>query len=104
MLKFRPKVTEVGIQAKKYYCEIRKPGWLGLIYKVQAHETLTDLEYQNYQQLEREILNAVNQRATLIDGLTRNRSDSARFSYMGCIFMVKYSGGVGKIVAIQRET
>jgi len=97
------RVIEASVQAKKYYCEIRKPGWLGIVYKVQGHVALSEIEYQNYQQLEREMLNIVNQKASLISGLTRSNRNTARFSYLGCIFVVRYTNGVGKIIAVQRE-
>ncbi len=96
-------VKNATVIAKKRYCEIRKPGWLEIIYKIEAKEALTDIEYQNYQQLEREMLNIVNGKAELISGLTKNNRSSARYSYVGCIFVVKYAGSVGKIVTVQRE-
>lgn len=96
-------VGSATVTAKKNYCEIRKPGWLGIVYKVQTKEALTDDEYKKYSQLEREMLNIVNGKAELISGLTKNNKNNARFSYMDCIFVVKYTGGKGKIVNVQRE-
>lgn len=97
------KVTEVALIAKQRYCEIKRSCWLGLVYKVQARESLTDTEHSTWQQLEREILNIVNQKASLVSGLTHNNRNSARFSYMGCIYIVKVDGNVGKIINVQRE-
>lgn len=98
------KVNSVTVTAKKNYCEIRKPGWLGIVYKIQAKIALTEDEYKKYSQLEREMLNAVNNKAELISGLTKNNKNNARFSYIDCIFIVKYIGGKGKIVNVQRES
>lgn len=97
------KVTEVTVTAKQHYCEIRRPCWLGIVYKIQAKESLTDAEYKNWQQLEREMLNATNQRATLISGLTNNNRTNVRCSYMGCIFIIRVTGKTGKIINVQRE-
>lgn len=96
-------VQQVSFSAKKKYCEIMRPGWLGLLYKVQGRQPLSNTEYVNYKQLEREILNVVNRKAVLISGLTSNNRKTARFEHMGCIFIVKYNRGMGKIVTVQRE-
>jgi len=96
-------ITEVTVTAKKHYCEIRRPNWLNLVYKIQAREALTDNEYNTWKQLEREMINVVNQKAMLISGLTCNNYENARFSCMGCIFIVKVNGKTGKVINVQRE-
>lgn len=96
-------IKEVSFLAKKRYCELRRPHWLGIIYKVQERLGLSAAERQTYEQLEREMLNIVNGKATLISGLTRNNTKSARFDYDGCIFVVRYERGLGRIVTIQRD-
>jgi len=97
------KVSEVSFLAKKRYCEIVRPGWLGLLYKVQNRQQLSNTEYANYEQLKREMLNVVNRKAILISGRTNNNRKTARFEHLSCVFIVKYSRGVGKIVTVQRE-
>lgn len=96
-------IRYVTVTAKKRYCEIKKPGWLGIVYKIQAKEPLTDNEYKKYQQLEREMLNIVNGKADLISGLTKNNPNKARFCFSSCIFIVKYTRNVGKIITVQQE-
>jgi len=97
------KVTEATVTAKQRYCEIRRPCWLGIVYKIQARESLTDAEYKDWKQLEREMLNAANQKATLISGLTVNNKENVKCSYMNCIFVIKVIGKIGKIINVQRE-
>lgn len=97
------RITSATVTAKRRYCEIRKPNWLGLVYKMQAREPLTDVEYDNWQQLEREMLNIVNHKASLTSGLTRNNKKNARYSYMGCVFIVKVNSSFGKIINVERE-
>ena len=96
-------IREISFLAKKRYCEIRRPHWLGIIYKIQERLGLSAAERQTYEQLEREMLNIVNGKAALICGLTRNNNKSARFSYDGCVFVVKYERGVGRVVTTQRD-
>lgn len=97
------RITEVTVTAKRHYCEIRRPDWLGLVYKIEAREQLTDKEHNTWKQLEREIINVVNQKAALISGLTQNNRENARFSHMGCVFIVKISGNTGRVINVQRE-
>lgn len=97
-------VKEVSFLAKKRYCEIKRPHWLGIIYKVQDRRGLSATDRRNYEQLEREILNIVNGKATLISGLTRNNRKSARFTHRGCIFIVRYNRGLGKVITVQKDT
>ena len=96
-------IKYVSFLAKKRYCEIQRPHWLGIVYKVQDREKLSANERQNYEQLEREMLNIVNGKAELISGLTRNNRSNARYCYAGCVYVVKYSRGVGKIITVQRD-
>ncbi len=96
-------IRYVTITAKRHYCEMRKPGWLGIIYKVQAKEPLTEDEHKKHQQLEREMLNIVNGKAELISGLTKNNPNNARFGFINCIFVVKYTRNIGKIITVQQE-
>lgn len=97
------KIIEVTVTAKRHYCEIRRPEWLGIVYKIEAREALTDKEHNTWKQLEREIINTVNQKASLISGLTQNNRENARFSCLGCVFIVKVNGNVGRVINIQRE-
>jgi len=97
------RITEVTVTAKKHYCEIRRPTWLDIVYKIQARESLSDKEYTTWKQLEREMLNIANQKVDLISGLTQDSRENARFSYMGCVFIIKVNGNTGKIINIQRE-
>jgi len=97
------RITEVTVTAKRHYCEIRRPEWLGLVYKIEARESLTDKEHGTWKQLEREIMNIVSQKAALESGLTRNNKENARFYGMGCVFIVKVSGNAGRVINIQRE-
>lgn len=96
-------VKEVSFLAKKRYCEIRRPHWLGIVYKIQDRNNLSSAERKSYEQLEREILNIVNGKAQVISGLTRNNKKSARFLHNGCLFIVRYNRGWGKVVTIQRD-
>lgn len=96
-------VREVSLLAKKRYCELKRPYLLGVIYKIQERRSLSSVERLNYEQLEREILNIANSKASIISGLTRNNRKSARLSYDGCVFVVKYNRGFGKVVTIQRD-
>lgn len=98
------RITEVTVSAKRHYCEIRKPHLLGLVYKVQARESLTDKEYITWKQIDNEILNIVNQKAELISGLTQNNQENARFNHMGCVFIIRVNGKFGRVINIQRET
>lgn len=98
------KVNEVTVTAKKHYCEIRRPTWLDIVYKIQARESLTDKEYITWKQLEREILNIVNQKIDSVSSLTQNNRENARLNCMGCVFIIKVNGNTGKVINIQRET
>ena len=97
------RITEVTVTAKRHYCEIRRPEWLGLVYKIETRESLTDKEHSTWKQLEREIINIVSQKAGLTSGLTQNNRENARLSCLGCVFIVKVNGNVGRVINIQRE-
>lgn len=97
------KVVSATVTAKKRYCEIRKPTWVALVDKIIAREPLSDKEYNNWKQLEREMLNIVNYKASLVS----NKQDQkrTRFSFMGCVFIVKpIKGSMGKIINVERES
>jgi len=96
-------VCDVSFLAKKKYCEMVRPGWLSIMYKVQSHEALSKIESEQYEQLKREMLNTVNLKAKLVCGLTKNNKKTAHYAYLGCLFIVKFSEGKGKIITIQRE-
>lgn len=96
-------VKNVSFLAKKRYCEICRPSWLSILYKVQDREELSTTERKNYEQLVREILNVVNNKAELISGLTRNNRKNARYAYGDCIYIIKCDRGIGTIVTVQRE-
>lgn len=98
------KVVSATVTAKRRYCEIRKPTWVRLVDKVIAREALTDKEYSNWTQLEREILNIVNYKASLI-GSKQQEKKRTRFSFLGCVFIVKpIKKNVGKIINVERES
>ena len=98
------KVVSATVTAKRRYCEIRKPTWVRLVDKVIAREALTDKEYDNWMQLEREMLNIVNYKASLVRGKLQEKKRS-RFSFLGCVFIVKpIKGSMGKIINVERES
>ena len=97
------RITEVTVTAKKHYCEIRRPTWLEIVYKIQDREALSDKEYTTWKQLEREILNIANQKANSLKGIVQSDCENVRFNSMGCTFIIKTSGNIGKIINIQRE-
>jgi predicted metal-binding transcription factor (methanogenesis marker protein 9) len=96
--------VDATVTAKRRYCEIRKPTWVRLVDKIIAREALTDKEYNNWQQLEREMLNVVNYKASLISGKAQENRKRARFIFLGCVFIVKINGSVGKIINVERES
>lgn len=98
------RVVSATVTAKRRYCEIRKPTWVRLVDKIIAREALTDKEYGNWQQLEREMLNIVNYKASLIGGKTQEGKKRARFIFLGCVFIVKVNGNTGKIINVERES
>ena len=97
------RVVSATVTAKRRYCEIRKPTWVRLVDKIIAREALTDKEHGNWQQLEREMLNAVNYKASLIRSKMQEHKKRARYSFLGCVFIVKVTGNVGKIINVERE-
>lgn len=98
------KVVGATVTAKRRYCEIRKPTWVRLVDKIIAHEALTDKEHGNWQQLEREMLNIVNYKASLISSKVQEQKKRARYNFLGCVFIVKIDGAKGKIINVEQES
>lgn len=97
----RSYITEVTLLAKQKYCYYARPQWTPIIEKVQCREKLEPSEVISYDKIEKEILDIVNHRASLLTGLTKNNKKQARFLYRDLLFIVKFHKGVGKVITIK---